>query len=377
MPAKRTVAKKRAPPKRSAPQRRRLSTAPMKPSKSLSVANYVVNHLLPTANSSPTGYPGGDVSEKITINLATQGQLTVPTAASSTTGQQVGITDIERIAIPNTNPDYGTCVQDRAGENIIAFLPGSIRTPIFLEVGVVSTTDSTIRSLQGGTKSRLYDNIQSQCDSYRVTAATLKLIYTGNDYDNGGEICVQKFDPFDINYYNTLDVIGGTDYLGSVPRTIDTECKARRFLPAKHGLNMTFFRSHRDGFHTYKPTKQQTTPHPQTDAAVSSLEGCVIRISGCATEAPQLWRWELVQTVELVPRPGTLLSILGKPSDLPNQVLDSIALKTAADCTKNGHDITSHHVNQRNMCMLTAQRNAGPVASELGGSLPRPPSSSE
>lgn len=373
MPAKRRVVK-RAPPKaRKPPPRRRVtSTGPMKPSKSLSVANYVVNHLLPTSNSTPTGYPGGDVSEKIVINLATQGQLTVPTA----NGAVVPVRKIDDTVVTGQN-----CIQDRAGENILAFLPGSIATPIFLNVAINNVGDPTIRSLQTGQKSHMYDNITANCDSYRVTAATLKLVYTGNDYDNGGEICVQKFDPFDINFANNLQTIGGTQYLGSVPRTIDTDCKARRFLPAKHGLNMSFFRSHRDGFHTYKQLSATThTANLETNAnepAMSSMEGCVIRISGCATDSPQLWRWELVQTVELVPRPGTLLSALARPSDLPNPVLDSIALKTAADCTKNGHDITSHHVNQRNMCMLTAQQNAGPIASELGGSLPVPPSSSE
>lgn len=369
MPAKRAA--KRAPPKaRRAPPRRRVtSTGPPKPSKSLSVANYVVNHLLPTANSVPTGYPGGDVSEKIVINLATQGQLTVP----SNNGGVVSVRKIDSTEIAGQG-----CVTQRQGENIIAFLPGSLRTPIFLNVGVVGLNDGSIRSLQTGDKSHMYDNIKENCDSYRVTAATLKMIYTGNDYDNGGEICVQKFDPFDINFANNLQQIGSTFYLGSVPRTVNTDCKARRFLPAKHGLNMSFFRSHRDGFHTYK---QMSLPEDlefgANEPAMSSMEGCIIRITGAATESPQVWRWELVQTVELVPRPGTLLSALGKPSDLPNQVLDSIALKTAADCTKNGHDITSHHVNQRNLCLLTAQRNAGPIASELGGSLPTPPSSSE
>lgn len=368
MPAKRAA--KKAPPKaRKAPPRRRVtSTGPPKPSKTLSVANYVVNHLLPTANSVPTGYPGGDVSEKIVINLATQGQLTVPT----TTGNAVPVRRIDTAVVEGQN-----CVTQRQGENIIAFLPGSIRTPIFLNVGVVGANDGTIRSLQAGDKSHMYDNIRDNCDSYRVTAATLKMIYTGNDYDNGGEICVQKFDPFDVNFANNLNQIGGTQYLGSVPRTVNTDCKARRFLPAKHGLNMSFFRSHRDGFHTYKQIFGENLEINANEPAMSSMEGCVIRITGCATDSPQVWRWELIQTVELVPRPGTLLSALGKPSDLPNQVLDSIALKTAADCTKNGHDITSHHVNQRSMCMLTAQRNAGPIASELGGSLPTPPSSSE
>jgi len=265
-------------------------------------------------------------------------------------------------SVPDEN-----CRQDQLGATIYAFTPGNLQYSYFPNVACTEDSYDTdiqeISSLQEGKPSAIYDSILANADTYRVISANLKLHYIGNDDQNSGEIVVQKFDPLEMNYNNYM-------YDVSVPLTVNEHCKATKFIPAKEGCEIAFFPAHRDGFSTYKQFGGNA-PGGTLDA-MRSLEGCIVRIQGCASTAStaQSWRWELVQTVELSPKPNTLLSRLAHPSPTNNPTLRAITDSVAKHCSDRGHDIVSGLNNPRVTCMNAAMNMAPRIAASLGSTLP-------
>lgn len=340
-----------------------------------SIASWTRDHLIPTPSSIPRPFPGGEATEKLVFNITTSGHIQPPNEEVSQIVKNWN----------GYNQGNDECIIKKPGRILMAFVPGSLKYTYFDTVG--TTTDvtgdiRTIRSLQVAKACYMFNDIRDRCDSYRVTGASLKLVYTGNDTYNGGEICIQKFDPFDMVYSNQLTTIGDNQYLGSVPTSVSTSCKIRKFLPAKDGAQVAFFRCHDDGFHTYKSLENTNQPEGDEEA-MRSMEGIILRIDRAAYDdenssaQAQGWRWELTQTVEVSPRSQTLLATLARPSDFNNPVLENIAKETAKRCQSNGHDILSTDQPMRAMCHNTAAASAPITAAQMGSGLPATPASSQ
>lgn len=363
--AKKTPSKRKSPAKRkSTAKRSRRSTRRPTPRVSprlVNVAQHVADTLYPKLTSVPRSHPDGQNVDHLVVNILTTGTFTTPYILQDPTDR----VDWAGATIANT---VNTCYQDQNGATIMAFTPGNLQYSYFPNVSCTqaSHNDGThiINSLQKGEKSAIYDSIVTNADSYRVIAANLKIHYIGNDDDNSGEIVVQKFDPLEMSYTNDLSDV-------SVPTTVNEHCKSTQFIPAKEGCEVAFFRAHRDGFSTYKQVGGNA-PSGTIDA-MRSLEAIILRVQGCASGASvvQSWRWELVQTVELTPKPNTLLSRLAHPSPTYNPTLQAITDKVAKHCSDSGHDIQSGmRGHPRMTCFHSAMSLAPRVASSLGSSLP-------
>jgi hypothetical protein len=232
-----------------------------------------------------------------------------------------------------------------------------------------------------------------------VVGATLKIHYIGNNQNNAGEIVVKKFDPIDIKTNNmATDEYGGDEthtrggadgptgdgnerYLGSIPTRLDSACKATKFLPAKDGVSISFFKSQHAGFISHKELGDSTDKRGDGYLnSMRSLEGAVIWITGCnfgtggeaGSSLNQSWRWELVQTIEVQPKPKTLLARLARPAPLDNPAVQAIISGMSKNCQDMGADISGshHHPSMRQQCYSMCKQNAPKIAKSIGSSLP-------
>jgi hypothetical protein len=366
--------KKRAPPKKvTRPTKRRATATNTRANvnrRLMSVGQHVADTLFPKGSSIPRSHPDGQNIDHLVVNILTTGTFRTPIGGSAPESLSPAVPIVNwneaNHAANNAVPDQ-TCRQNALGSTIYVFTPGNLQYSYFPNVGVTEascTADiQVINSLQDGKPSAIYDSIVANADTYRVIGANLKLHYIGNDDDNNGEIIVQKFDPLEMDYSNNLADV-------SVPLTVNEHCKSTKFIPAKEGCEVAFFPAHRDGFSTYKQILGNA-PNGTLDA-MRSLEGIVLRVQGAASanSTAQSWRWELVQTVELSPKPNTLLSRLAHPSPTNNPTLRAITDSVAKHCSDKGHDISSGHANPRMQCLNTAMSMAPRVAAQLGSSLP-------
>lgn len=363
--------KTRAPPKSAAraPTKRRATATNTRANvnrRLMSVGQHVADTLFPKGSSIPRSHPDGQNIDHLVVNILTTGTFRTPVGGSSPLSLSDAVQPVNW-ANEAISGSQATCRQDALGSTIYVFTPGNLQYSYFPNVSVTEASCTAdiqeINSLQDGKPSAIYDSIVANADTYRVIGANLKLHYIGDDDNNSGEIVVQKFDPLEMNYQNDL-----TDV--SVPLTVNEHCKATKFIPAKEGCEVAFFPAHRDGFSTYKQI-YGNAPNGTLEA-MRSLEGIVLRVQGCASSnsTHQSWRWELVQTVELSPKPNTLLSRLAHPSPTNNPTLRAIVDSVAKHCSDKGQDISSGRGNPKIQCLNTAMGLAPRIASQLGSSLP-------
>lgn len=363
--SKRRLIVKKTPAKRTTP-----TPTPKVSRRLMTVSQHVADTLFPKGSSIPRSHPDGQNIDHLVVNILTTGTFRTPIGGSAPESltAATAIVDWAHSAYPANNAvPNGTCREDALGSTIYVFTPGNLQYSYFPNVAVTEATCTAdvqeIASLQDGKPSAIYESIVSNADTYRVIGANLKLHYIGDDNDNNGEIVVQKFDPLEMNFNNNLSDV-------SVPLTVNEHCKSTKFIPAREGCEVAFFPAHRDGFSTYKQVGGNA-PVGTLDAT-RSLEAIVLRVQGCASanSTAQSWRWELVQTVELSPKPNTLLSRLAHPSPTNNPTLRAITDSVAKHCSDRGHDISSGRINPRMTCLNAAMHMAPSIASQLGSSLP-------
>lgn len=298
----------------------------------------------------------GQLVDNIVLNTFTTNTIVVPTGGSATT----------RVKFDGQNSGTLQVQQGFANRRILCFMPGFPGRSIFMNVATQTDATDRLVSLQGGSPISIWNDIQASCESYRVTAATIKIHYIGRNDAAAGEIIVKKFDPNEINFDNLKE----NDRLGSVPMTTSEHCKSTTILPGKDGVEIALFQSHLDGFKTYKETQTAFgTGYPSGAAeALRSLEGCVIWLQGFPNGTSL--RYELVTTMEVQPKPNTILGRIATPSAPDNPVVRSIIQQTAKHCGDNGHDVMSYGANPRARCAMHAANAAHQVSSQLGTDIP-------
>jgi hypothetical protein len=167
--------------------------------------------------------------------------------------------------------------------------------------------------------------------AYRVTGATLRLTYIGNPDNSAGEICAIKFDPDRVR---PRQITTATNVERTIPIKSDDIMHARveRFS-ASDGVYISFHRSDVSQFSTFKDiwdpltggTYQAQNDVASTIAAQASMEAVALFFSGTnpngeLDQSLASWRYELIQTIEFLPKVGTITHRLATESP-PNMPL--------------------------------------------------------
>lgn len=319
--------KKRAYPSKPKRSRARKSFKKDKPSR---FAIDLINMAYPHDGSPVIRFPDGQGVETLAMNVVSTGILinngfSAPYAKNSST-------------------DYRYPQNSKA----FYFYPGSIQHCMFLEATAIpaeypNPVGSTAAQKPGpawvttslgnvvGNSLEVTGNYAgiSQFTGYRVTGATLKISYIGNPDNSAGEICVVKYDP---NTVSPREIVNSTGTDRSIPIKQDDIMHARveRFS-AGEGCYISFHRSDNTNFGNFKDIVHQLTggapgyagqdDAPATIAAQSSMEAVAIFFQGTDSfanadasitwgESKAQWRYELIQTVEFLPKSGTITARL-------------------------------------------------------------------
>lgn len=288
-----------------AKKKKRKAASTNAPTKSL--ARTVADFIMPHINVPPVRMPDGNNAETLQI-------------VSETTG----------LLKPNEHAEGDGLVD---GLHASIWFPGDIKQSYYLNPTVTtdpSVPTPTITGLGTGLHSADQETIANDCESFRVTGATLKIEYIGGNMDNGGEIILKKFDPADMGWSqgaNPRDIT-------NIPTTIDEYCKSTKYLRAKDGAFIVFGQSDSAEFENFE--------NPATSTSASSHEGLVVFLQGCDQDV-QSWRFVYTQSIEIRPKKNTFLARVAKqpPPDMP-------LFKTAMN-------IVQHAMSERNMDMTEAK----------------------
>lgn len=307
---RRTTMRRLPPKKKPAKKKKRTSSTASVPK---TLARTVADFIMPHINVPPVRMPDGQNAETLQIVTETTGLL-------QPNGYDAGDNFID-------------------GLNCSVWFPGDITTshylnPILNSEGGPGITPGvpTITGLGTGSDSSDKTTIANDCESFRVTGATLKIEYIGGNMDNGGEIILKKFDPA------TFDNDGATSSnprtISNIPRTIDEYCKSTKYLSAKDGAFVVFGQSDSTEFETFG--------QPLNANSAASHEGLVVFLQGCDQDV-QSWRFVLTQSIEIRPQKNTFLARVAKqpPPDMP-------LFRTAMN-------MVQHAMSRRNMDMTEAK----------------------
>lgn len=323
-PASKKTKMKRAYPSTKKRSRARKSYKKDKPSR---FAIDLINMAYPHDGSPVIRFPDGQGVETLAMNVVSTGIL---------------INNGFSAPYPkNASTDYRYPQNSKA----FYFYPGSIQHCMFLEATAIPAEHANGLSLAQkpgpawvttslgnvvGNSLEVTGNYAgiSQFTAYRVTGATLKISYIGNPDNSAGEICVVKFDP---NTVSPREIVNSTGTDRSIPIKQDDIMHARveRFS-AGEGCYISFHRSDNTNFGNFKDIVHQLTGTapafdgqdnaPATIAAQSSMEAVAIFFQGTDSanadpsstygESKAQWRYELIQTVEFLPKSGTITARL-------------------------------------------------------------------
>lgn len=303
----------------------RSSSSPTKP-----FTSALARMIFPQTNHAAVRFPDGTNAKTVAMNVVTTGRFAVPvTTGANVTGGTVGA---------------------KGGATALVFFPGSLyknhavctnRMKLHNNAALDNDgspeidntfTDNLDNTKSGGT---FIDEIHGQYRSYRITAATIKLQYVGSSDDNEGELIVHKFDPSSTD----------ADNAATIPLKPDAHTTCRVYKRAKDGCYITCSRSHISAGLGYKQTlKTDQVASGYVQEAQASMECVVLFLANCknasnanaSTGLPDTpFRFEMVQTVELIPKNGAISNRLADechpeiPLLLPayNQLMHDLALK--------------------------------------------------
>ena len=281
--------------------------------------------------------------------------------------------------------------------------PGSIHHPLWLRptpiLGATRPASWTTSLLGNSTPSALYNKgtgtgiAVSEFSRYRVTGATFSMTYLGNNDNSAGEIIGAKFDPKFDNPLIDLGNASGDNEL-SFPQdseSISNDMRIER-LPSVGGIYMAFHKSTNNHFGQFKdvePSVSVPTINQGVTAtdlpACSSLEAAAIFFRGTTglvaggTETVDQnslsigsWRYELIQTVEFVPKQNVFTAKLATepPANIPMfHTTYDMATKAISD---RALDIVPVRAASqvRALALGAVGSSSGNAARTLGGRVP-------
>ena len=337
----------------------------------------IARTMFPHEGELPCRYPDGQMLRTVAMNIVTTG--TAPSAG-------VGVWDnVNNIGPNNTKA--------------MIFTPGSVHCPMWF-----NPTPRTLPANQGirptawettGIGSPTYSSLyladgsiggNIEFSKYRVTGATLKVTYVGNADDSAGEITVQKFNPR-VDVWNSIATTYTTDDEPCIPVRADQQSFDMRVerLPSRLGCYLSFGKSNQQVFSQFKDLEAVaygTAAFIVAESpAVASLEACVIYFSGtkphdgntgAVLESKGQWRFELIQTVELIPKTASLLNKITTqaPPAVPifHQSYDNLHKMIA----EKNLDIvpSSRALDLRNLALSGSYSAASRAATNLGHGVP-------
>jgi hypothetical protein len=243
----------------------------------------------------------------------------------------------------------GTFTADANGTAGLAICPSVLQRTVLSSPTYTAGIIQTWADVQNSSISASVttDEVQRQ----RVTGATLKIEYIGDDFHNSGEFALKMY----THTHNVQqDWTSGT--FDAYPKSFTAFCQRQKFTRARDSQFITFTPANelsRRQFETIGSVGQNT---PQ------GLKSIVLLLSGANPTDRQSWRYTLVQNVEFIWEPNTVLarsSTLAPPRDA--SFVEKYS-RTAAAMLRRGYDIIPLSFKQRMMQSL-----AGAAATYLGG----------
>jgi len=302
--------------------------------------------MFPIDGEHPCRWPDGNGQKTVAMNVVTTGifrnggNIKYHTGPTGTTVSGVTTWQYSQYGPKNCGCFYVT--------------PGSIMYPLHfqnLPLTTAANTQTTWTTASWGypTLSALYKTtnlsqaagtiISSDFGQYRVSGATFKMTYIGNADDSGGEVIVSKFQPRNFDW-TTLPTTETVDFEVAVPFTADNsnfEKRTERF-PSRVGFYTAFARGDSARFTEFKNVQDAVTTWSPTklhadSASICSLEAIAVFVQGTKTDASTeadpsqmggssslgQWRWELIQTVEFIPKAASLTNRIATdgPPEMP------------------------------------------------------------
>ena len=284
--------------------------------------------------------------------------------------------------------------------------PGTIHSPLWLapvpETNAVRPSGWVTNKIGPGTPSALYNKANgaalavSEFSRYRVTGATFSMTYLGNNDNSAGEIIATKFDP-KIDYPMVAPDNASADNETAIPidsESITNDMRIER-LPCVGGVYMAFHKSSNNTFAAFKDVEPTLTtswplvagnnlPNGDTPAQ-SSLECGAIFFRGTTGAVPAggetvqigsqsvgSWRYELIQTVEFVPKANVFTSKLATepPANIP--MFHTVYDLTTKMLSDRALDIipSSGALKVRALALGASHGNGGVASRMLGGRVP-------
>ena len=302
--------------------------------------------MFPHDGEHPCRWPDGGGQKTVAMNVVTTGVYRNPgnirwhTGYSATTVSGVTTVQYSQYGPKNCGCFYVT--------------PGSILYPLHFQnkpQTSAGNTQTTWRTQSWGfpSLSTLYTTtneaqaagtiISTDFGQYRVTGASFKMTYIGNSDDSAGELIVSKFQPRN-NEWTAVPETATADFEEAVPLTADNsnfEKRTERF-PSRVGFYTGFCRGDSARFGEYKNVVEGATQWSPSklhldSPAICSMEAIAVFVQGTKTDPSTetdlsqmaasaslgAWRWELIQTVEFIPKLKSLTNRIATdgPPDMP------------------------------------------------------------
>jgi len=250
----------------------------------------------------------------------------------------------------------GTFTADTLGQGGLACSPSVLQNlvvqdPVFNQAGVVQTWAT-------GVDAEFYDQLNDETvQEMRVTAATLKLEYIGDDFNNGGEIAIKMF----TNHaYATTNWAGGS--FANFPNHFSAFSPSMKYVRAKESQYVTFTPANDLVRRTYEP---YTGGGGQTSDITAGLRSVLILLRGGNTTNPQSWRWTVTQNVEFIWEPTVLLARSSTPSPPRNASFVQRYSEMSQIVVRRGWDMIPLSFKERMLKSLAAA--AGTYVGGAGG----------
>lgn len=283
---------------------------------------------MPHANSLPPRVPDSNMTASLQMISVTTGTINPNDVAE------------------DQKPDYGF---------VRVFFPGRLGNMILKPEVDEDAPDIMTSNSGNGTEnnSDYQQSLFTDIGQLRVTGATIKFEYIGNDTSNQGEIIVKKFDP-------SSD--GDIHVLSNIPDSVDAVCKQTKFMPAK------------DGFFTFAGKSDHQSYNqfhiPANLNMGRSLEGLVVWLKGGAHD--QSWRFTITQSIEIVPKQGEFMRRFCRDSP-PNIPFFEQSYSALVNLMANANmDIVpaQHEIAMRKHCQDTCASLVTGLSKQLGVNTP-------
>lgn len=234
--------------------------------------------------------------------------------------------------------------------------------------GAMKASGSQDKNLSG-----ILQSAAADAEAYRVTACTIKLEFVGSHDDNEGELIIHKYSPN----------INDPDDFENTVNQADQTSTCRVMKRASKGAFITVGRSHSTpagGWVQFQANDaKKGRGHQQMEAIVCFFQQCKnAENTGTANATFQTampstpFRYEMVQTIELLPKQDVLLTNLAVEAHPEIPLMQSAYAKLMKNLEDSGYDIVDcvDKDKVRAMSYGVASRASSSVAAATGLRVP-------